>query len=271
MPAIQSLKKQLRGVNSTLKLTKAMKTVSTVKFSKLNGIFTEYSEYSNQCKSLLQSYGNELLRPLREFDSVAPYGIFVFCGNAGLCGSFNSEILHFAVDQIEKHKKVKIFAIGKKAITFFKARNIPLSGQYVFEDIPTYSNALSLLEEIIKLRRSGQISKVLLIFPKYKNMMLQTPFCYEIFGDYGESSHRDDYIIPDKETVILKTAKPVFGSMLFEVILETSLGAQAATLMTMRQAFDTATERYVALEAQINRMRQTAVTADVIETATEQN
>ena len=57
--------------------------------------------------------------------------------------------------------------------------------------------------------------------------------------------------------------------MMYEVLLETALGAQAATLMTMRSAYDTATEYSDQLETQINRLRQSAVTADVIETSGE--
>ena len=57
--------------------------------------------------------------------------------------------------------------------------------------------------------------------------------------------------------------------MVYKLALENALGAQAATLMTMRSAFDTATEYCEKLEGEINRLRQSAVTADVIETSAE--
>ena len=64
-------------------------------------------------------------------------------------------------------------------------------------------------------------------------------------------------------------AAKIFMAVAYELILETALGAQAATLMTMRSAYDTATEYCEALESEINRKRQSAVTEDVIETSSE--
>ena len=75
--------------------------------------------------------------------------------------------------------------------------------------------------------------------------------------------------VPDRQTVILSTAERVLVSILYKKMLETALGAQAATLTTMRSAYDTACEYSAQLETQINRMRQSQVTADVIENSSD--
>ena len=101
-------------------------------------------------------------------------------------------------------------------------------------------------------------------------MMLQKPSQTELFSVKREDEEDPGLLLaPDRDTVISRTAMTVFGSMVYQILLESAIGAQAATLMTMRSAFDTATEYCERLEGEINRLRQSAVTADVIETSGE--
>ncbi|MBR2613728.1 MAG: F0F1 ATP synthase subunit gamma, partial [Clostridia bacterium] len=72
MPAIQNLKKQLRGIRSTRKLTKAMKTVSTVKFSKLNSIYSAFSPYGKECENIYSKYEASFVNVLSAADPDAP-------------------------------------------------------------------------------------------------------------------------------------------------------------------------------------------------------
>lgn len=267
MPAIQYLKKHLRGIKSTKKLTKAMKTVSTVKFSKLNSIYSSYSSYSKECRILLARYGKELLTPLGEEDHFAPEVFVVIASNKGMCGSFNAELLSFAKGLIHNNPNHLVIACGKRAINYFNAKNIDLFKSYVFDDIPDYHESDKLLKDLVELRKQSKISKVHIIYQKYTNMMIQKPDMFELFSVNEEMSLDNSLVIPDVETIISKTAKNVFSSILYGMVLETAIGAQAATLITMRKAYDTASEKYQELELQINRIRQNAVTADVIETS----
>lgn len=271
MPAIQSLKKQLKGILSTQKLASAMKTVSTVKFSKLNVIFNEYSSYGKHCEKVFATFGTELLTSVAETDPTAPEAVVVIASNKGLCGNFNSELLNFALEQIKTFKNPYIFACGKKTISFLKAKRIDFQKEVVFNDIPDYNEAANLFEEIVKLRKSGKISKVYVIYPAYKNMMQQQPTCADFFGVSAGGNDDSVLFVPDKQSITDSISKTIFKSMLYEIVLETAIGAQAATLMTMRSAYDTATEYAENLEKEINRLRQSAVTADVIETSAERD
>lgn len=271
MPAIQSLKKQLKGILSTKKLTKAMKTVSTVKFSKLNGVYSEYSNYGKAVEDILNSFGADFLSIAEANDSSAPAAVIVIASNKGLCGNFNAELLNFALEEIEKIGSSYIIACGKKAISFLKNKKISVKKEYVFDDVPLYDDAASLLEELLKLRKSGEISRVYVVYSKYKNMMLQTPTLVDFFNVSSSENETAALFVPDKQTVMHKIAKNAFKAKFYELVLESAIGAQAATLMTMRSAYDTATEYAESLEKEINRVRQSAVTADVITTSAERD
>lgn len=268
MAAIQSLKKQLRGIRSTQKLAKAMKTISTVKFSKLNGVYSGYSAYGKQCEQMYRQFGDAFLEIVGEGQPDAPVALVVIAGNKGLCGSFNSEVLQYAKSQAEMLGAYRLIPCGKKAIQYFKTKKMPAEKEVVFGDVPSIEETSQLLDELLLWRKEGRIGKIMVVYPQYRNMMLQQPVIREFFGKGGHEAS-NSLFVPDQATLAEQIARNVFHGMFYELVLESALGAQAATLMTMRAAFDTATDYCTRLEGQINRQRQSAVTADVIETSSE--
>jgi F-type H+-transporting ATPase subunit gamma len=271
MPAIQVLKKKLRGIQSTKKISKAMKTISSIKISQLTTVYNNYNEYGIQCEKLYEEYKSDLLAALPPMNENAPVCYIVIASNKGLCGGFNSDLLKFANEEIENStKEYTLIACGKQAITYFNNKHKEFEKSFVFNDIPDYSEANELLNYIIDLRNSQKISSVKVIYQKYANMMKQTPCVQELFcDDDNQKANSGTLLMPDKQMVIENVAPVVFQSIFYKLLLEVALGANASTLMTMRSAYDTATEYCAQLESEINRQRQSAVTADVLETASE--
>ncbi len=269
MPAIQSLKKQLRGIRSTRKLTKAMKTISTVKFSKLNGIYGAHSDYVNECKTVSECFGEALSSTFKAANPDAPVAVVVFASNKGLCGSFNSEILNFAFEKISDFPNYLLFACGKKAVNYFKFKEVPIAKEYVLSDIPSYDESVLIFNDLEQKRKNGEISDVFVFYSEYVNMMLQRPTVCELFVKTQSSKSEEPLLIPDRQSVVDKAAITVYRALFHRIVLESAIGAQAATLTTMRSAYDTATEYCTQLESKINRLRQSAVTADVIEVSSE--
>lgn len=272
MATLQELKKKLKAIRSTEKLTKAMKTVSSVKYSKLNRFFSEYRVYSESCFNLYQKYAGEINSFFPDADPSAPPALFVFSSNRGLCGGFNTEVLNFAAHTVKKLPvNTLIFPCSKKSLAFFAEKAVPTAGSFIFSEVPDEKEAEIFLDEILNMRSSGKISSVYVIYPKYINVMKQEPVLIELFTaqDNKSETAEDDSLlfIPDKKTVMESIAKKIIFSSVFSVLSETALGAQAATLTAMRSAYDTAVTYSAQLEIQINRKRQSEVTADVIETS----
>ncbi len=272
MPTIQNLKKKLRSIRSTQKLSKAMKTASTVKYSRINALHSQYSEYEAGCAELYKKYRTDFNKLFVPKSKDAPKCLIVMASNKGMCGSFNTDLLSFAEDVI-KNSCAPYFTIicGKQAELYFSEKGIPFNKSLVFGDVPKYEDAVSLFRYVFSLLNSGEISTVNIIYPKYSNMLNQQPEMCELFclDSSNEQPEVEPLFIPDRQTVINATAEKVMASFIFRRVLETALGAQAATLMTMRSAYDTATDYCFALEKEINRKRQSQVTADVLETSVE--
>lgn len=271
MPTVQNLKKKLQVIRSTQKLTQAMKTASTVKYSKLNGLYGYYEKYEQQCSRLYKAYRKEFNCVFPLSDKNSPVCYIVMGSNKGMCGSFNTELLSFFQEILKSEEETPvIFACGRQVKEFFDNKKIPYEKDYIFEDVPSYSQAQALFSDICRLIKEGRISAVKTVYPRYENMMRQSPVCSDLMI-FEEGTEGDDnpLFVPDRETVIKNSAEKILISILYKKILETALGAQAATLTTMRSAYDTACEYSAQLEVEINRKRQSQVTADVIEISAE--
>ncbi len=271
MPTVQNLKKKLQVIRSTQKLTKAMKTSSTIKYSKLTDLYNNYEKYEQQCSRLYEEYRKDFNSVFSVTDTSAPICYIVIGSNKGMCGSFNSELFAFFEHILKSEKTAPVvFLCGRQTEEFFDNKKIPYKKSYIFEDIPAYGKAELLFEDIRCLLKEGKISSVKIVYPKYSNMMKQSPVCCDLFTfDDNATGEALPLFFPDKETVIKNSAEKILISIMYKKILETALGAQAATLTTMRSAYDTACEYSAQLETQINRLRQSQVTADVIEISAE--
>lgn len=267
MPTIQNLKKKLQVILSTQKLTRAMKTASTVKYSKLSAIYSDYEKYEEQCNSMYRNYRKDFNSVFSVNNPDAPVLYIVLTSNKGMCGSFNSELVSFFENILcRQDDNPVIICCGKKGKDYLESKKIFFDKSYIFSDIPSYSDAQALFGDIKKLLENGDVSAVKIVYPEYHNMMKQSPVCDDLFTFDEETAECEEPLfVPDRQTVINRTAEKILVSVIYKKILETALGAQAATLTTMRSAYDTACEYSAQLETQINRIRQSQVTADVLE------
>ena len=270
MATLQELKKKLKGIQSTEKLTKAMKTVSAAKHSSISRHYSDYSVYSKACMSLYEKYESALNGYFPKADKNAPAAVFLFLSNKGMCGGFNTEAFSFFLDEIKgMPADTLIFPCSKKAVYYLTEKGIPFEKSFIFSDLPTQDETEAFLHDLISMREQGKISDVYMIYPRYVNVMKQKPVSQKLFSatdSASQQSYEENLLfIPDRETVMENIAQKVIFATVYSVILETALGAQAATLTTMRSAYDAASQYSSQLEIQINRKRQSEVTADVIE------
>lgn len=267
MATVQSLKKKLQTIRSTAKVTRAMKTASTVKYSKLSSIYAEYGKYADEYLRLYENYSGEFNSVFSCSNPDASCCYIVITSNKGMCGAFNNEVLSFFSGI---YKDGIVISCGKKAAEYFEKKDIETLKSFVFADIPSYEEVEKLFGYISALMAEGKISAVKTVFPEYANMIKQTPVCRDLFAfEEDEAEGETPIFVPDRETVIKNLAEKIFLCVLYKRVLETALGAQAATLTAMRSAYDTACEYSAKLETEMNRKRQSQVTADVLEISSE--
>ena len=268
MAALRDLRKRLRSVRSTGALAGAMKTVSAAKLSRVNTASVSGALYACACKELVETVGG--VTPGAESLSGAPVLYVLFSGNRGLCGGYNTELFAFFADLRKNLPDSAVFAAcGKTACGFCRDKKIPLVREFAVSDVPLFEEAREISGYFQTLYSENAVSKIVFVCQNFINMFRQEPVAREFLpSDPASTPPEGDVIfIPDRETVADKAVPLCFDSMVYSHLLKVASGAQAATLMAMRSAYDNANESAAELETAINRRRQTEVTAGVIETA----
>ena len=267
MAGLQQLKSRLRSVKISKQLASAMKTVASVKYSRLSAMQNSYKPYADMChhmKSLMTVRSPEITEDL-------PECVVIIGSNKGLCGSYNSELSSYVEEKgIYVGNKIIIVA-GKKAIAYFSEKKIPVYKEFVLPDVPVYSDCEALTETVKNLYFDGKVKTVDIVYQKYVNTFTRIPSQKRIFpfNSAGDSVAEDILVLPDVNTFYSSATDKIIGSDIYSVCLEAALGAQAATLLAMRTAYDNAETTVDLLQNEINRKRQSAVTAGVLETSNE--
>lgn len=279
MAGLRELKKHLKSVNMTGQLAGAMKTVSAAKFSRVNSVLSGYSEYAKSCENLMKEFGKNLSTALFSPNPDAPECFVVIASNRGLCGGYNAELLAFADEVLEKSKDEHIIVTcGKMTSAHFSEKKTGFESEFVFPDVPSYEDCAQFCDVLTDMFKAGRISALVVIYQKFENMLRQTPTVkkilpFETCGEADEKNKDDDGMlyVPDKKAVVREIAQSFVRTILYSTVLEAAAGAQAATLMAMRSAYDSALSTAVDLETVISRKRQGEVTAGVIETSSDNN
>lgn len=269
MSALKDLKKRLSAVQSTKQLTSAMKTVSSIKFSRINNILGGFREYSANFEKIMEDIG---AYESDEYGTPKATLYVLISGNRGLCGGYNIELFSYFDEIVKQTRDALFMACGKKAIEHCRQKNIPLLAAFDLPDIPDYSVSENLYKVLRSFLDEGRVDKVLFVCQKHINLLKRQPQTVSFLTPAAKDTLSDDYIfIPDKKTVLNELYSLYQNEAVYSVLLNCAAGVQAATLTAMRSAFDTANESAQALEISINRRRQADVTASVIETAADNN
>ncbi len=270
MASLRELRKHLKSINTTEQLAGAMKTVSAAKFSRISAVLEGYKPYADACRDMMERFGTSLAEVLPCKNPDAPDCYVVIAGNRGLCGGYNILLLDYADEILSNAERpYRLIACGKMAASHYEKTADEV---FLFPDVPDYDACMSFCEHLRTAYTAGEISSVHLIYQSFVNMLTQTPVTYRLLplsdAPVGwELSEDDTLYVPDRATVLKSACLNCVNSALYSIILESSAGAQAATLMAMRSAYDNAQESSAALETVISRKRQSEVTASVLETA----
>ena len=261
MPSLRSLKARINSVNSTYKVTSAMKTVAMSKFNLASSHYAKYEAYYNACGEILDSLGGAG-RFLPKGEGSGRKCYVLITSNRGLCGSYNTELLRYFKESVLS-KGDKIIVCGKWAASRLGdgAENVTVS------DVPSYQETEALFEKLAGLYESGEADEVSFVYQDYVNMLTHAPKVERLFPtDSGQGKSGGDIIyLPDRSEVAESALLLCLRSKVYGIMLKAATGAQAATLVAMRTASDNSEAMLRELEQTLNRMRQAMVTTEVIE------
>ena len=283
MPSLDDLKKRIKSVKSTQKITKAMKMVAAAKLRRAQESAEKGRPFSEKMNNIILNLSNSITDKDNASKLLVGTGkdtihlCVVITADRGLCGGFNTNICRKAKSYFDKiikdGKTLKIFTVGSKGHDQLKRAY----GSYIIEKINfkgikkiTYKEAEEIGNKIINLFKEEQFDVCKIFYNKFKNVITQIPQAQQIIplksSESEGSSSEDNYEFEPEEDEILSNLLPKnISTQIFKAMLENSASEQGSRMSAMDNATRNAGEMVEKLSIQYNRSRQAAITKELIE------
>lgn len=275
MASLKEIKIRIASIQSTQKITAAMKMVSSAKLHRAQTATEHMVAYTNQLSAIVKG----LLSG--EMDTDSPYlrektvrrvAIVVCSSSTGLCGAFNAnvwkELSHLLKSYQERQVATQIFAIGKKIAAELKSAGIEANTEFIeTADKLTYEKATELSARLKATFLNGEADEVILLYHHYKNMMSQiltTKRLLPLTLPQQEKGVATDYILEPSAAQLQEALFPKMVDLsVYSTLLDTTTSEHAARMMAMQTANDNANDLIQELTLQYNKTRQQAITNEL--------
>jgi F-type H+-transporting ATPase subunit gamma len=284
MPSLDDLKKRIKSVKSTQKITKAMKMVAAAKLRKAQENAEKGRPFSEKMNNIIFN----LSKSISDKDNASKFLVgtgkdnthlcVVITSDRGLCGGFNTNICRKAKNYfdniLKENKTLKIFTVGSKGYDQLKR----IYGKYIIEKINfkgsrkiTYKEAENVGKIIIRLFNESQFDICKIFYNKFKNVITQIPQEQQLIpvesGKKEEEKMQDNfYEFEPEENEILNDLLPRnISTQIFKAFLENGASEQGSRMTAMDNATRNAGDLVDKLTINYNRSRQAVITKELIE------
>ena len=284
MPSLDDLKKRIKSVKSTQKITKAMKMVAAAKLRKAQESAEKGRPYSQKMQNIILNLTKSISDPQNAPKLLIGTGqdkihlCVVLTADRGLCGGFNSNICRLAKNNFKKildeGKELKIITVGIKGLDQIRREY----GKYVLKKFSfknkkkiTFNEAVIIGNEIIKLFNEEKFDKCTLFYNNFKNVMTQIPQAQQIIPAELNIAKENDinspsYEFEPEEDEILEDLLPKnISTQIFKAFLENAASEQGSRMTAMDSATRNAGDLVDKLTINYNRSRQASITKELIE------
>ena len=283
MPSLDDLKKRIKSVKSTQKITKAMKMVAAAKLRKAQENAEKGRPYSQKMQNIILNLTRSISDPENAPKLLVGTGIdkthlcVVLTADRGLCGGFNSNICKLAKSSFKKilseGKNLKIITVGSKGLDQIKREYEKyIVKKFSFKDKKqiTFKEAEIIGNEIINLFKKNEFDKCILFYNNFKNVITQIPQAQQIVPadktPIKENEQSLSYEFEPEEDEILEDLLPKnISTQVFKAFLENAASEQGSRMTAMDNATRNAGDLVDKLTINYNRSRQASITKELIE------
>ena len=284
MPSLDDLKKRIKSVKSTQKITKAMKMVAAAKLRKAQESAEKGRPYSQKMQNIILNLTKSITDPenapklLVGTGKDNTYLCVVLTADRGLCGGFNSNICKLAKSNFKKFlnegKNLKIITVGTKGLDQIRrdyGKHIIKKLSFKEKKKITYNEAEIVGNEIINLFKQNQFDKCILFYNNFKNVITQIPEAQQIIPAESKISEPNklnsfQYEFEPEEDEILEDLLPKnISTQVFKAFLENAASEQGSRMTAMDNATRNAGDLVDKLTINYNRSRQASITKELIE------
>jgi F-type H+-transporting ATPase subunit gamma len=280
---VQDIKRRIRSVRNTRKITKAMELVAGARLRRAQARIEAMRPYADRMLELMvgTARASTSVRglPLLQRREIRKAAILALTGDRGLAGAFNAQILRhvFAVERRLRGEGVDVrwLVSGRKGASTLRFRRYELGQSWIgFSDRPAYSDAQAIAHHITELYAEEEVDQVIVVYNHFESPLVQRVMEQEILpipesvlesGDEAPALVGDFIYEPEPE-LILERLLPVYvETELYRALLESAASEQGARMTAMRNASKNAAELIESLTLAMNRARQAEITQEILE------
>jgi F-type H+-transporting ATPase subunit gamma len=287
MASVQDIKRRIRSVRNTRKITRAMELVAAAKLKRAQTRIEDMRPYADRMLELMAGTARASssvrgLPLLQKRESEQNVAIVPLTGDRGLAGAFNSQILRraLALDRQLRGegKNVRWVGVGRRGVGSLRFRRLELSGEFVgFTDQPRYADAQAIAHRVAELYTSEEVDRVVIVYNQFESALVQKVTVQDVLPlsedlletddeERADDAMRGDFIFEPEPEQILERLLPVYvETELYRALLESAASEHGARMTAMRNASKNAEELVDSLTLAMNRARQAEITQEILE------
>jgi len=286
MANLKEIKRKIGSVKNTQKTTNAMKLVSSAKLKRTEELAKRSRVYAAKLTELLNEIAQKMQQSnadgidnvyFRSVEKLQKIDIIFITADKGLCGGFNSHTIKRVNQLIAEYKeqdvKVRLRAVGRKGIDFFKFNNVELNDELIgLSASPNFQEAAEFISEVADSYVNGETDKIILIHNGYVNMITQEIREDQVLPvdpstlELNVTSTSELEVEPDDDDTLLDALVKRYVEYTMYYSLIDSLAAEhSARMQAMDAATTNAKEMVKELNVKYNKARQESITTELIE------
>ena len=284
MANLKEIQRKIKSVKGTEKTTRAMKLVSSAKLRRAEQVAKASKAYALKITEMMQEISANMAKTNEEIDS--PYfktqeepkvvDIVVITSDKGLCGGFNSQTIKRVNSMIEEYEakgaQIRLRAIGKKAIAFYKFQQRELLNEIDgLSSAPAYDKAADFIKGVVESYLNGDTDKVIIVHNGYVNMITQEvrvdnilPLDPNGFKANAVSTSELE-MEPDDDSLLEDLINRYIEYTIYYALIDSLAAEHGARMQAMDAATNNAKDMVKSLTVSYNKARQEAITTELIE------
>jgi F-type H+-transporting ATPase subunit gamma len=277
--ALRDTRRRIKSVDSIKKITRAMELIATSRIPKAVARVEGSKPYTAKLVEVIENVGGVNAgagHKLLERRDPRTVGVLVVASDRGMAGAYSSNVIRLAEHRIAALEKtgrdVLIYAVGKKAQSYFRYRGFRIARAYVgVTDTPGYNNARATANTVMEGYATGRIDALEAFYTRFQSAMTQAPMSTEVLPitppqrEVGEGSAVSYEFEPSPGEILDRLLPRYVEAVIFNMLLEASASEHSARRRAMKAATDNAEELIKRLTMQANRARQAEITTAITE------
>lgn len=273
---IREIKRQIKSIQSTRQITKAMEMVASAKLRKAQEKAHASRPYAEKLKEVVSSIAaagsDGVTHPMLVTRPVKRVAYIVITSDGGLVGGYNTNLLRKVMDELKGHAskdEYGLFVIGRKGRDYFKRRELPIVNEITeLTDTPKFADIKSLAYDAVQGFENEEYDELYVCYNKFVNAITQVPTIERLLPFDRAEVHGTaaNYEYEPSPEVVLEVLLPKYAeTLIFGALLEGKASELGAKMTAMGSATKNATKMIGELTLTFNRARQAAITQEITE------